>query len=211
MLKALMASPVSAKTKTKTKAMVVNKKPAMALGEAKQAMDQILEKARGNKGKTQQKATVEKEIEKENEDEEEEEEMEEEGEEEETMEEEHEEEEDGGEEEEWEEEEEEEGEGEEEEEDMAMAKQSQSKQAMGNTGQGTRPQRQLMVTHARDRTYIQEKDMSGKKVLVIEVSETMSTDHSKIIDMIKNAMEKDHTMGKEEAKQMRAELLGRGQ
>jgi hypothetical protein len=38
----------------------------------------------------------------------------------------------------------------------------------------------------------------------------MSTDHSKIIDMIKKAMETDHTMGKDEAKKMRAELLGKG-
>ena len=66
----------------------------------------------------------------------------------------------------------------------------------------------LWVTKAKAQSYIQEAKLTGGKSLIIAVSDKMSRDHHKIIDLIKDALMKDLKMGKEEAKALREDLVG---
>ena len=66
----------------------------------------------------------------------------------------------------------------------------------------------LRVTKAKARSYIQEAKLTGGTSLIIAVSEKMSPNHHKIIDLIKDALMKEVNMGKEEAKALREDLVG---
>jgi hypothetical protein len=66
----------------------------------------------------------------------------------------------------------------------------------------------LWVTKAKAQSYIQEEKLTGGKSLIMAVSEKMSPNHHKIIDLIKDALMKDLKMGKEEATALREDLVG---
>jgi hypothetical protein len=80
--------------------------------------------------------------------------------------------------------------------------------AIGKQREGGQGTRMLWVTKAKAQSYIQEAKLTGGKSLIIAVSEKMSPNHHKIIDLIKDALMKDLTMGKKEAKALREDLVG---
>jgi nitrogen fixation protein FixH len=59
--------------------------------------------------------------------------------------------------------------------------------------------RQVRVTLAQDRTYIQQKDSGGAWIMIVEVSEEESDNHRELIRAIYSAMMQDMGFGKEEA------------
>ena len=67
--------------------------------------------------------------------------------------------------------------------------------------------RQVRVTLAKDRTYIQQKDSGGAWTLIVEVSEEERDNHRDFIRAIFSAMMQDMGFGKEEALRMRNEFL----
>ena len=67
--------------------------------------------------------------------------------------------------------------------------------------------RQVRITRARSKTYIQEKDYEGVWRLTVEVSEKQSDKHREVIQAIYNAMMQDMAFRKDEALAMRKTLL----
>ena len=67
--------------------------------------------------------------------------------------------------------------------------------------------RQVRVTLARNRTYIQERDSEGVWRLTVEVSEKQSDKHREVIQAIYNAMMHNLAVGKEQACAMKLDIL----
>ena len=218
LLQALMAEPVSASSKcalAKKPAGTVHKRPAKA----------VLKRPAGKHCPRLEKEGEEKEEEEEEEDEEEEEKEEEEVDMEAQDEAEEVEEESGGEEEGEEDEEEDEedeevqeaeddeeeeaGEGEGEEEEAEAGEEDGEEEAEAQATEQGEDKRALRITHATGRTYVTEKDTTGKWRLVVEVTERMTENHSQVIDTISKAMMNDMNMSKADAIDMRNDILGK--
>ena len=73
--------------------------------------------------------------------------------------------------------------------------------------QGTATSRQLRITKAMNRTYIQEKDYEGVWRLIVEVSDKATQNHREVIQAIYNAMMQDMAVGKEQALAMKLDIL----
>ena len=73
--------------------------------------------------------------------------------------------------------------------------------------QGTATSRQVRITKAMNRTYIQEKGYDRVWRLTVEVSDKATQNHGEVIQAIYNAMMQDMAVGKEQALAMKLGIL----
>ena len=88
--------------------------------------------------------------------------------------------------------------GDEEEEGEEEAEEEAGEQATG---------RQVRMTRARNRTYIQEKDQGGTWRLIVQVTEKASEKHREVVQRILSAMKQDMAIGKEQALALKSAML----
>jgi hypothetical protein len=67
--------------------------------------------------------------------------------------------------------------------------------------------KQVRITRARSRTYIQEKDEGGTWRLTVQVTEKASEKHREVIQTILSAMKQDMAIGKEQALALKSAML----
>ena len=67
--------------------------------------------------------------------------------------------------------------------------------------------RQVRITRARSRTYVQEKDDGGVRRLTVQVTEKASEKHREVVQTILSAMKQDMAIGKEQALALKSAVL----